>query len=75
MTFHSEDQAEPRRQPILRLTFRRLPSVASGRKHVGDAEVFNRAGSTLAVPFFGPGNGVHPTPLPPYPSRLFTRHQ
>ena len=41
-------------------TFRRLPSVASGKQYyeVHDG-VFNWAGSTLAVPDFGPVYGVH----------------
>ena len=39
---------------------RRLPSVASGKQYyeVHDG-VFNWAGSTLAVPDFGPVYGVH----------------
>ena len=43
-------------------TFRRLPSVASGKQYyeVHDG-VFNWAGSTLAVPDFGPVYGVHLT--------------
>jgi hypothetical protein len=46
--------------PLLGLTFRRLPSVASGKPQDGDSTVFNRAGSTLAAACFGPENGVHP---------------
>ena len=34
----------------IRLTFRRLPSVASGQYYEDHDGVFNRAGSTLAVP-------------------------
>jgi len=45
---------------LLRLTFRRLPSVASGRSQDGESSVFNRAGSTLAEAGFGLENGVHP---------------
>ncbi len=46
-----------------RLTFRRLPLVASGKQYDDDYndEVLNWAGSTLAVPYFGPKNGVHLT--------------
>ena len=40
----------------VRLTFRRLPSVASGHYYESS---LNRAGYTLAVPCFGPKNGVH----------------
>jgi len=47
--------------PLLRLTFRRLPSVASGKPQDGDGSVFNRAGSTLAEACFGLDNGVHPS--------------
>jgi len=47
---------------LLRLTFRRLPSVASGRQHDGEGDAFNRAGSTLAEPCLGLENGVHPSP-------------
>ena len=43
----------------IRLTFRRLPSVASGQYYEDHDGVFNRAGSTLAVPLLGPVNGVH----------------
>ena len=43
------------------LTFRRLPSVASGKPQHSDSGVFNRAGSTLAEACFGLENGVHPT--------------
>ena len=64
MASTDKSKPTPSRQPSLRLTFRRLPSVASGRQHVGDEEVFNRAGSTLAVPCFGLENGVHPTRHP-----------
>ena len=46
---------------LLRLTFRRLPSVASGRSQDGESSVFNRAGSTLAEAGFGLENGVHPS--------------
>ena len=45
---------------LLKLTFRRLPSVASGGSQDGDISVFNRAGSTLAEAGFGLENGVHP---------------
>jgi len=45
---------------LLKLTFRRLPSVASGRSQDGESSVFNRAGSTLAEAGFGLENGVHP---------------
>jgi hypothetical protein len=45
---------------LLRLTFRRLPSVASGRSQDGESSAFNRAGSTLAEAGFGLENGVHP---------------
>jgi hypothetical protein len=45
---------------LLRLTFRRLPSVASGRSQDCESSAFNRAGSTLAEPCFGLENGVHP---------------
>jgi hypothetical protein len=47
------------RLALLRLTFRRLPSVASGRQHQDEGNVFNRAGS-LAEPCSGLENGVHP---------------
>ena len=45
----------------IRLTFRRLPSIASGQYYEDHDGVFNRAGSTLAVPLLGPVNGVHLT--------------
>ena len=50
---------------LLKLTFRRLPSVASGRSQDGESSVFNRAGSTLAEAGFGLENGVHPPRAPP----------
>ena len=52
-------------------TFRRLPSVASGKQYyeVHDG-VFNWAGSTLAVPDFGPVYGVHLTGLIADPQKL-----
>ena len=43
---------------------RRLPGVASGQNHTTDTDLVNRAGYTLAVPHFGPQNGVH-LRLPP----------
>jgi hypothetical protein len=49
----------------LGLTFRRLPSVASGKPQDGNSAVFNRAGSTLAAACFGLENGVHPTSTRP----------
>jgi hypothetical protein len=45
---------------LLDLTFRRLPSVASGKPQDADSSVFNRVGSTLAVACFGLEDGVHP---------------
>ena len=45
---------------LLGLTFRRLPSVASGKPQDGDGSVFNRAGYTLAEARFGLEKGVHP---------------
>ena len=61
-TMKRRERTSSCRPSLLRLTFRRLPLVASGRQHVGDGEGFNRAGSTLAVPCFGLENGVHPRP-------------
>lgn len=44
-------------------TFRRLPSVTSGKPQDGDRGVLIRAGHTLAQACFGTENGVHPTAL------------
>ena len=44
------------RLSAVRLTFRRLPSVASGRHY---ENLLTPAGYTLAIPCFGLKNGVH----------------
>ena len=54
----------------IRLTFRRLPSVASGQYYEDHDGVFNRAGSTLAVPLLGPVNGVHLIESAGFPSKI-----
>ena len=59
MTFNPMTKPSTKCQSAIRLTVPRLPSVASGQ-HYDD--VLNRAGYTLAVPCFGPKNGVHLTP-------------
>ena len=59
MTFNAMSKWWTRWLYAIRLTFRRLPSVASGQYYEDHDGVFNRAGSTLAVPHFGPVNGVH----------------
>jgi hypothetical protein len=48
------------RRLCIRLTFRRLPAVASGKPRDVDRTV-RGAGSTLAEACFGLENGVHPT--------------
>jgi hypothetical protein len=61
MTSTRNNMPWPGRQALLSLTFRRLPSVASGKTQISDGSVFTRAGSTLAEPCFGLENGVHPS--------------
>ena len=56
MTFNAMSKWWTGRLSAVRLTFRRLPSVASGQYY---ESILNRAGYTLAVPCFGPKNGVH----------------
>jgi hypothetical protein len=56
-----ENMLSASRPLLLKLNVRRLPSVASGRQDNRNSEFFNRAGSTLAGPCFGPENGVHPS--------------
>jgi hypothetical protein len=59
-----ENMLSASRPLLLKLNVRRLPSVASGRQDNRNSEFFNRAGSTLAGPCFGPENGVHPSGRP-----------
>ena len=59
MTFNAMSKWWTGRLSAVRLTFRRLPSVASGQYYEEQDGVFNQAGSTLAVPVLGPVNGVH----------------
>ena len=58
ITFNAMNKRWIGRLAAVRLTFRRLPSVASGQYY---ENVLNRTGYTLAVPCFGPKNGVHLT--------------
>ncbi len=60
MTTKTTNRLSKDYQSSPRFTFRRLPSVASGKQYYEDHDgVLNWAGSTLAVPHFGPVNGVH----------------
>jgi len=60
MTTKTRNRLSQDYQSSPRFTFRRLPSVASGKQYYEDHDgVLNWAGSTLAVPHFGPVNGVH----------------
>jgi len=56
MTFNAMRKQWIGRLAAVRLTFRRLPSVASGQYY---EDVFTQAGYTLAIPCFGLKNGVH----------------
>lgn len=58
MTFNAMSKSWTGRLSAVTLTFRRLPSVASGQYY---ESVLNQAGYTLAVPCFGLKNGVHLT--------------
>jgi len=58
MTFNAMRKQWIGRLAAVRLTFRRLPSVASGQYY---EDVFTQAGYTLAIPCFGLKNGVHLT--------------
>ena len=62
MTFNAMSKSWTGRLSAVTLTFRRLPSVASGQYY---ESVLNQAGYTLAVPCFGLKNGVHLRFLPP----------